>query len=198
LLVAFLAAQAWNDVEKANATVNHEASALRAVVLLSKSFPGEHEARLRALVRRHVQEAVTLEWPAMAGGQARLRIIPSSLGEALQLTLGLVPRGEGQIAAQREIVSALENALDARRQRILISRSAINWAKWTGLFLVGMCTLVAIAMVHCDSRLTAALAMAIYATAAAVCILLIIAHDRPFTGQIAVGPDVLLQVMPDE
>jgi Protein of unknown function (DUF4239) len=198
LLVAFLASQAWGDLDKANTAVNREASALRAAVLLIASFPGEPEVRVRALVRHHVQDAATQEWPAMARGRARLTITPRPLAEALQLTLGLVPRSDGQAAAQREIVASLQNALDARRQRILISGSAINWIKWTGLLLQGICTLVAIAMVHCDNRATAALALTIFATAVAVCVLLIASHDQPFTGQISVGPDVLLQVMPAE
>jgi hypothetical protein len=52
LFVAFTAAQVWNDNDRANAAVNREASALRAVVILAVSFPGEPEARLRDLVRR--------------------------------------------------------------------------------------------------------------------------------------------------
>jgi hypothetical protein len=61
LLVAFIAAQVWSDFERANAAVNREASALRAVVLLAASFPGESETHLRALVRRHIEDAVTQE-----------------------------------------------------------------------------------------------------------------------------------------
>jgi hypothetical protein len=45
----FTAAQVWNDNERANAAVDREASALRAVVLLAAAFPGESESRLRAL-----------------------------------------------------------------------------------------------------------------------------------------------------
>ena len=100
------------------------------------------------------------------------------------------------MAAQREIVTALENALDARRQRILVSRSEVNWVKWTALIIQAICTLTAIAMVHSDNRVTAGLAMGLFSTAVAVCILLLAAHDRPFTGQLSVRPSVLLQVQP--
>lgn len=54
LLVAFLAAQVWGDLDRARTAVNLEASALRAVVILSESFPGQ-AARLRGLVRQHIQ-----------------------------------------------------------------------------------------------------------------------------------------------
>jgi hypothetical protein len=100
LLVAFVAAQVWGDVERAKTAVNREASALRAVILLTGSFPGEPETRLQALVRRHITEAVTKEWPTMARQRATLTIAPPVLAEALQLTLALTPRGEGQAAAQ--------------------------------------------------------------------------------------------------
>jgi hypothetical protein len=150
------------------------------------------------LVRRHITEAVTQEWPAMARQRATLTIAPPALVEALQLTLALTPRGEGQSAAQREMVASLQNALDARRQRIMISQSSVNWVKWTGLLLQALCTLLAIALVHSDNRFSAALAMALFATGVAVSLVLIASHNRPFTGEISVGPEVLLHVMPEE
>ena len=52
-------------------------------------------------------------------------------------------------------------------------------------------------MGHVDNRTPAAVATGLSATAIAVCILLITAHDRPFVGQKAVQPTVLLEVEPD-
>jgi len=198
LFVVFTAAQVWSDFDRANAAVDREASALRAVVLLAGNFPGEPDTRLRALVHRYIEDAVTQEWPAMAQGRATLAMSPARLVEALQFTLGLTPRGDGQVAAQREIIAAVQNALDARRQRIIISQSSVHWVKWTGLLVQALCTLLAIAMVHSDHRATAALALWLFATGVAASIVLISSHNRPFTGEISVSPDVLLQVMPAE
>lgn len=92
--------------------VNREASALPGVVLLAAGFPGEPERRLRDLVRRHIQDAATQEWAAMARGNATLTIVPAPLAAALQLALTLTPKSEGQLAAQREIVAALQSALE--------------------------------------------------------------------------------------
>ena len=197
LLVAFSAVQAWNDMDRAKVAVDREASAIRMVVLLATSFPGEPEAQIRTLVRRHIDEAVVAEWPAMAKQSASLKITPPALAETLRLALSLAPKSEGQIAAQREIVTGLENAMDARRQRIILSGSSVNWVKWTCLFAQAGCTLIAIAMVHCDNRAAAAIAMGIFATGVAVSVLLIVSHDRPFSGEISVKPDVLLQVRPE-
>jgi hypothetical protein len=197
LFVAFTAAQVWNDNERANGAVDREASALRAVVVLAASFSGDTEAHMRAIIRDYIEEATTHEWPMMAQHTVTLRVTPRSLAEALQLTLALTPSSEGQKTAQREIVNALENAFDARRQRIIVSQTQVNLVKWSCLFVQAVCALLAIAMVHSDNRLASTITMAIFATGVAASILLILSHDRPFMGEISVKPDPLLQVMPE-
>jgi len=196
LCVAFLASQVWGEFASAQAAVSREAGALRTVVLLTHAFPGEPAARLQGLIRRQIDEAATQEWPAMSRHSATLIMVPSALAEALEFTLALEPQTGGQATAQREIVSALETALDARRQRIIVSESTVNWVKWTSVLLQALCALVAIAVVHSDNRASAAIALGIFATSVAVSIVLIASHSGPFSGQISVGPDLLLQVMP--
>ena len=58
--------------------------ALRAVILLARSFPGEPETQLRALVHRQIEDVVSQEWPAMAGRSATLTMNPAPLAEALR------------------------------------------------------------------------------------------------------------------
>jgi hypothetical protein len=195
LFVVFTAVQVWNDNERANAAVSREASALRAVVIRASIFPGEPEARLRALIHRYIKEVAIEEWPMMARHTATLRIAPRPLVEALQLTLALPSSTQGEGTAQREIAVAIENALDARRQRIIISQSHVNFVKWSCLFVQAICALLTIGLVHSDNRLASTITMGIFATGVAAAVLLIAAHDRPFTGQIS--PDLLLQVMPE-
>src|SRR5215467_9975298 len=197
LFVAFAASQVWSDNDKANSAVDHEASALRSVVILAAAFPDEPQTRLRSLIRSYVADAVTQEWPMMAHRAATPQITPYSLAEALQLTLALTPSSQGQQTAQREITTALENALDSRRQRIIISQSQVNWVKWLCLGLQAACALIAIAMVHSDDRLTSAITMALFGIGVAASLLLILVYDRPSTRVHTVGPKPLLQVMPE-
>ena len=76
--------------------VNAEASALRSVVLLSDDLPAEAQTRMRALVRRHIEEAVSDEWPAMESQRAHLRTVPAPLADALHLAPGIAPQGEAR------------------------------------------------------------------------------------------------------
>src|SRR6266852_4023217 len=184
LFVAFTAAQVWSDNDRASAAVSREASALRSIMILAADFPGEPETRLRSLIRGYVEEAATVEWPMMARQTASLKATPRPLAEALQFVLSLTTADPGQQTAQREITSALETALDARRQRIIVSRAEVNFVKWSCLYLQAVCALLAIAIIHCENRLGSVIAMGLFATGVAASVLLIAAHDRPFTGQI--------------
>jgi positive regulator of sigma E activity len=194
LLVGFIAVEVWSNFDKAKVAVATEASALRAVVLLAGNFPEEQRTRIYALINRHIEEAVNKEWPAMAQQRASLSILPTALIEELHDTLALKPADDSQRAAQPEMIKALQTALDARRQRIVVSQTAVGAVKWAGILLQGLCTLVAIAMVHSDNRLTCGITLTLFATGIALSVLLIAAYSRPFTGEISVGPELLKQV----
>jgi hypothetical protein len=196
LLVGFLAAQVWSSGEDAATAVSQEASSLRAVVLLSSEFPGETEAQVRSLVHRHIENAVTTEWPQMARQEETLSVVPRPLADLQAMALGLRPESPGQTIAQQEIVTSLEQALDARRQRIIVSESSVNGAKWGAVVTLAILTLFAIAFVHSGNRAGAAIAMALFASAAAAAIFMIAAQERPFAGQFAVRPTALEQVEP--
>ena len=197
LFVVFTAAQVWNDNDRAISAVAQEASSLRAAVLLAAVFPGEPESQLKALVHDNIQEAANVEWPMMAHKTATLNIVPHQLAEALHLALSLKPGDKGQEIAQREMVSQFESALEARRQRILISRSSVSSVKWACLTIEATCVLFITALVHCENRVAAMFSMALFATGATACFFLIGAYDRAFVGKFAIRPAPLLQVMPE-
>jgi Protein of unknown function (DUF4239) len=165
-------------------------------VILASGLPEEPRERLRALIASHISEVVTQEWPMMAHRSATLSIIPQNLAQALELTLALVPTTAGQQTAQRDVVAALDQALDARRQRILISQREVGFFKWACLMGQAVCVFLAIGFLHCDNRLASGIAMAIFAAGVSVCLLLILGYDRPFIGHLAIGPEPLLQVLP--
>jgi Protein of unknown function (DUF4239) len=192
LLVGFIAVEVWGNFDKAKTAVATEASALRAVVLLAGGFPDEQRIAIYALVNRHIDESVNKEWPEMAQHRMTLAALPTALIEALHDTLALKPTDDSQRAAQSEMVKELHTALDARRQRIVISESALGTVKWVGILLQGLCTLVAFAVVHSDNRLARAIALTLCATGIALSVLLIAAYSRPFT---SVGPELLKQVI---
>ncbi|SAK52271.1 hypothetical protein AWB76_01685 [Caballeronia temeraria] len=196
LLIAFTAAQVWNDTARANDAVDAEAGALRSVIVLSAIFPADAQMQLRKLVRDYIEYTVDTEWPMMAQGAVTLKISPPTLNRALQYTLALPANTAGQQTAQRQVAEFLERALEARRERILVSRSEVSGIKWLCLSFLAFCLVFSIALVHGENRLACAVAIGLFCASLATTMLLILSHDRPFSGEIAVKPEPLLQVVP--
>ncbi|HMA70427.1 MAG TPA: hypothetical protein VKP67_02880, partial [Xanthobacteraceae bacterium] len=194
LFVAFTASEVWGNIERANTAVDREASAAKSVLVLAATFPGEPEARLRALIHRYIETAATEEWPSMAHQYSELSVTPPSLAEALAAILALTPHSPGQEIAQHALSDAISNVFDARRQRILVSHSRVNVLKWACLFVQAISLLIAIAMVHIDNRRTVAIAMGLVTSGVAVSFLVILAYDRPFIGELSISPTPLVQV----
>jgi len=69
--------------------------------------------------------------------------------------------------------------------------------KWTVLLVQAGLTLITIALIHSDNRAANRIIMTIFATGVGAAVVLLASHSRPFTGEIAVHPAVLLQVMPE-
>jgi hypothetical protein len=196
LIVGFLAAGVWGDGDKAKDAVSSEASALRSVVLLSDEFPPATAAQLRSLVRQHIEHAVQVEWPQMRRQDASLAAVSAPLREAQHVALGYQPTNPGAVDAQRELVASLQDALDARRQRIIVSDSHVNAVKWIGLLALAAVMLIAIACVHIAKPRAALVAMSLFAAAVAVVAIMLVSEDEPFTGHLGQKPDLLQQVVP--
>jgi hypothetical protein len=125
----------------------------------------------------------------MAQQRATLSPLPTALIEALHGALALKPADDSQRTAQPEMVRALHTALDARRQRIVISESAVGAVKWVGILLQALCTF---------NRRACAITLTLFATGVALSVLLIAAYSRPFTGEISMAPKLLKQVIATE
>jgi hypothetical protein len=197
LIVGFHVAGLWSELGEARNAVNREASSLRSADLVAgASFPGPTKARIDALIGRHIHDTVAREWPVMARGDATLKVVPAPLADALRVALEIEPHGENEVTAQRELVSSLQGALDARRQLIILSGSTVNWLRWTGVIALAFLTLLTIGLAHSENRMTTAIAMGLFASAVAVTLVMIAAQDRPFSGEFGVKPDVLLHALP--
>jgi len=86
-------------------------------------------------------------------------------------------RPNGQCSARSSAICIAHS----RRGVSALSSANLRSARSNGpaILLQGLCALVAIAMVHCNSRLTCAIALAIFAIGIAVSVLLIVAYSRP-------------------
>ena len=195
LLIAFLASRVWANLDHANSYVANEATAIHELILLADELPDGPRAALRGTLQNYLRYAQDEDWPAMAAGRASLRHVPSDLKDAMRDVLSVAPTEPGQQVAQARAVVAIEQVMEARRNRVLLSETAIAPIQWVAVIILAVLILLTIAMLHIDRRATTALNLFIFATAVAACLVLLMVNDRPFSaGGATVRPDALREI----
>ncbi len=135
----------------------------------------------------------------MAQGRASLRRLPPGLPMAIRSLVSFTPAAQGQQIAQQRAVVAITKALEARRNRILISKAVIAPIQWIVILTLDALLLVTLAMVHLDRPAAAVSSMFVLSTAIAVSLILLMVYDRPFSsGGITLQPDALREIQIDD
>jgi uncharacterized membrane protein len=120
------------------------------------------------------------------------------LAEAMTALLSFTPVQSNQQLAQQRALVAIEQALEARRNRVLLSQAEIAPIQWIVIIGLAVLVLITLAMVLIQERLARAITMFIYSTGIAACLVLLMVYDRPFgVGGFVVQPTVLRDIMPD-
>ena len=185
MLFGFLASRVWANHEHAENYVAQEASALHEIVLMAPAFPPDVQTRLLAAVRAHIKAMAEEEWPAMARGEKDVGRTPRVLTEATAMVLGLDPTRPGEQLAQQRVVAAMDEALDARRNRIMLSGDLIDGVQWGVILVLMILILTTVAMGNVESPRASAVAMFIVATASAASLVLLLAYDQPLNAAVS-------------
>ena len=84
------------------------------------------------------------------------------------------------------LFQAVTQVQQSRDLRIAISQESVGSVKWLAVFALAVVTMLSLCMTHPERR-QRVIALFLFATAFAVCIITIVAHDRPFVGEYAVS-----------
>jgi hypothetical protein len=193
LVIAFVASRIWINFDHANAIVRDEVRNIEEIVILADRLPQNAQTGIRHDISQYLQFTKEHEWPAMLSGNAKMRTSVPGLTDAMSTLLSFVPDNPGQQIAQQRTLVAIEQALDARRNRILLSGASVLPMQWVVIIVLGTLMLVTVAIVHIDRPLAMAVNLFILSTAIAVCLMLLLVNDRPFsTGGFEIRPDSLV------
>ena len=189
------AAREWSNVDHANSHVTQEANAIREAILLADALPGSLGDAVRGGFGEYLRYVEAEEWPAMTAGRATLRTSPPGVADTLAALLSFEPGKPTEQFAQQNAVVAVKHALEARQNRIMLSRVVISSVQWAVILTLDVLVLLTIAMVHIDRRVTTAVNLFVFSTAMAACLVLFMANDRPFAaGGITLEPGALREV----
>ena len=192
LVIAFLASRVWANVDRAQGYVVEEASGIRQAILMLAVLPADTREAVQKELGNYLRFVDQVDWPAMLRGQEGIRQIPPALPDALTILLSFVPQQPGQQLAQSRAVAAIEQVLQARRKRVLLSEGAISQAQWIVIMVLDGLILITIGTIHASRNITAVFNMTIFSTAVASCIVLLMINDRPFNaGGAVIQPTAL-------
>jgi hypothetical protein len=189
ILIVFLAARVWTNVDRAHEYVSHEISAIREAGLISRSLPPSVKEQIHADLKDHVQFLLSEEWPAMGDRHADLKLRATHLEAAMDTLLAFSPDETNQKLAQSRALAAIEDAFENRRYRIAISRTEIDPIQWIVVLLLSATVLITIASVHIHQRWAMAVGLFAFSTSVAICLVLLMEYDRPFVpGGFVISP----------
>lgn len=198
LVIAFVASRIWINFDHANALVRDEARNIQEVLTLAETLPPNIATEMRSAIGQYLQFANEQEWPAMLKGHAKMRTSVPGLSNAMSTIVSFIPDNAGQQIAQRRTLIAIEQALDARRHRILLSKAPIHPMQWIVMIVLAVLMLLTVAIVHIDRPLAMAVNLFSLSTALAVCLVLLLVNDRPFSaGGFKIQPHALGQIAID-
>lgn len=198
ILIAFLAVRVWTNVDHAQESIGREVSALREVVVLANFLPADVKKRVRGAIGKHLNAVASEEWPAMADERISLRTFPPHLEEAMGAILSFAPVGATQQLTQNRALIAIENAVEFRRSRVGVSRAEIGAVQWTVIVVLAGVILFKISAIHIHERLAMGIALFVFSTAVAMCLVLLMVYDRPFgSGGFNLTPTAYREAIPN-
>ena len=134
----------------------------------------------------------------MAEARISLRSFPPHLEETMEAILSFAPVGANQQLVQNHALTAVEDAVEFRRNRVGVSRAEIAPVQWTVIVVIAGMILITIAAIHINAQLAMAVAMFVFSTAVAMCLVLLMVYDRPFgSGGFTVPPTAYREAMPN-
>jgi hypothetical protein len=189
LLVAFLSSRVWINVDRANLAASEEATEILELRRVADELPPVVAGPIRDGARAYLTWVQQDDWPSMLSGNGSLRARLPGMAEAMKALADYNATTSGQRNVQEQAQGAIGKVRDARRARILQSRTFIGWGQWLVVLVLYLHMLLLISTVHIKRRVSMGVGLWMFSSAFAICFVLLLMYDRPFhSGGLTVGP----------
>jgi len=192
VLLAFIAVATWESFSHAQDIVDNEADYVGSIYRDTQGLPPAMGQSIRDDLHEYITTVVNEEWPVQRQGKTpdqgwtALRKLHSSI-------VTIEPTTMGQEVVQAELLKVLNELYSARASRLSAVEGHIPDVVWWIIFFGGSITVgfTYLFGFH-DFRMHVVMTMAVAASLALV-VVLIIALDWPFRGEVSISPDAYLK-----
>ncbi len=198
VMLAFVVIAVWEDFRNTENAVRDEAKAAVDLHRLSFALPIEGGADIRKHLINYVNDVREFEWRTMAVGEPSDAVV-KDLDRLSQAVFAVKPEGFQELALYQNALRLLAVMTDNRNERLDSADGSMPSILWFVLVVGGLITLGYPAFFGTTNLLAQALMTAALAELVALSLLLGLALDYPFTGEVHISAfpfDHALRQMP--
>jgi len=197
VLLGFVVIVSWENFSEADHVVGQEASALRTMYRDSAAFPPAIREQIRTDVRNYAAAAVEDEWPAMAEGAPGSPEVARVLDETADHLARMPAPTADELQYKGIEADRFNDLVTARSARLDFVDQGVPAVLWVAL-IVGAAVTIGFTMIFgLRSALLHTIMTASLAALIGVLLLVAVAIDHPFAGDVAVHPAPLERVLVD-
>jgi Protein of unknown function (DUF4239) len=196
VLLAFTVVIVWEKFHDAEAAVAQEAGAVAALYRLSSGLDPAAQTRLQGELGRYLHLVVADDWPAMARGRAS-RDATRTLTGIYDTALASEPSNSHGETILAEMLNQLDEVTQARRTRLSLATGIVPGIVWLVLFLGAVLTIVFTFFFGTANLGAQILMTSMLAVVTSMTMLIVLALDHPYAGDVRVTPKALEMVLKD-
>jgi len=189
VLLAFVVVAVWEEYRGTEAAVRNEAKAAVDLHRVTYALPVEGGSLIRQRLITYTDHVREFEWPSMSQGVPSADVA-KDLDQLSQAIYDVRPEGWRELALYQHALRLLTVMTDNRNERLVSSAGSVPGILWFVLIVGGIITLGYPAFFGSANVLAQTLMTAALAALVALSLLLGVAFDFPFTG------DVKIYVLP--
>ena len=192
VLIGFIVVNVFESSSKGDEVATTEANQLSSLKLDSVGLSTEESALIRASVNKYLDIVTEKEWPAQQQGNLDEEVFQPGWTQISVLSMQLAayePTTAGQGVTKTAMLAVMDQAVEARRNRIEAAGDHVPGVIWDILLLAGA---IAVGYTYLFGAHSFKIHLAITGLIAATISLvfvLIIALDYPFRGEVSVSDE---------
>lgn len=198
VMLAFIVIAVWEDFRKTEAAVRDEAKAVVDLHRLTFALPAGEGAEIRKHLVAYTHDVREHEWQTMAVGEPSDAVV-KDLDALSHVIFHVDPQTPQAVALYQDVRRLLSVITDNRNERSDSSDGSMPGILWLVLIVGGLITLGYPALFGATNLIAQVLMTAALAELVALAMLLGVAFDYPFTGEVRISPypfDQALRQMP--
>jgi len=188
LVLALIAVNVWQSYNDVSKTVSLEATSFAALYRDVSGYPEPTRSRLQDELRGYVDQVIHGAWPLMRRGEVPTQGVEWMTKFQAVLT-GFEPKTEGQKLIHAETLAAYNRATLARRLRVDAVNTGLPGVMWAVIVIGALISISSSFFFRVDDARLHGLLVVLLTALIGLVILLTLALDHPFRGDLGLSPE---------